>query len=158
MGVERINSKTQWRIRVRERKIVLLIGDLVITYLSVFIALFTWAEKDWLDFSGAFLNQRTPFWFYLLPLGWVLLISELYDIRKANRRKDTLKVIAQSALIGLLIYLIFFFISEPNSLPRRGVPRYCRSYGDFSTFRYSQLLYSCAGCWLSAPVKPARPW
>jgi exopolysaccharide biosynthesis polyprenyl glycosylphosphotransferase len=121
MGVERINSKTQWRIRVRERKIVLLIGDLVVAYLSIFVALFTWAQRDWLDFSGAFLDQRTPFWFYFLPLVWILLNSEIYDIRKANRRKDTLKVIAQSALIGLLIYLIVFFVSAPNSMPRRGM-------------------------------------
>jgi exopolysaccharide biosynthesis polyprenyl glycosylphosphotransferase len=121
MGVERINSKSQWRIRVRERKIVLLIGDLIVAYLAAFIALYFWAEKDWLDFSGAFLGQRAPAWFYLLPLFWILIMSELYDIRRANRRKDTLMGIAQAALISLLIYLIFFFISEPNSLPRRGV-------------------------------------
>ena len=121
MGVERINSKTQWRIRVRERRFVLLFGDLVVTYLSVFIALYSWAEKDWLDFSGAFLNQRAPFWFYLLPFLWILIMSELYDIRRANRRKDTLKGVAVAAMISLLIYLFIFFLSEPNSLPRRGV-------------------------------------
>ncbi|MHC1740781.1 MAG: sugar transferase [Anaerolineaceae bacterium] len=121
MGVERINSKTQWRIRVRERKIVLLIGDLIVTYLSVFIALFSWAQKDWLNFSGAFLGQRAPFWFYLLPLFWVLIMSDLYDIRRANRRKDTLQGVAQAAIVCLLVYFVVFFISEPNSLPRRGV-------------------------------------
>ena len=121
MGVERINSKTQWRIRVRERKIVLLIGDLVVAYLSVFIALYSWAQKDWLDFSGAFLGQRAPFWFYLLPIFWLLIMSDLYDIRRANRRKDTLQGVAQAAIICLLAYLIIFFLSAPNSLPRRGV-------------------------------------
>ena len=121
MGVERINSKTQWRIRVRERKIVLLIGDLIVSYLSVFIALFSWAQKDWLDFSGAFLGQRAPFWFYLLPVFWLLIMIDLYDIRRANRRKDTLRGVAQAAIICLLAYLIVFFLSSPNSLPRSGV-------------------------------------
>jgi len=121
MGVERINSKTQWRIRVRERKIVLLIGDLLVTYLSVFLALFSWAQKDWLDFTSAFLGERAPFWFYLLPIFWVIISVDLYDIRKANRRKDTLAGIAQTDVIFLLAYLVIFFLSEPNSLPRRGV-------------------------------------
>lgn len=121
MGVERINSKTQWRIRVRERRFVLLFGDLIVTYLSVFIALFVWAQKDWLDFTHAFLYQRTPLWFYLLPLLWILLMSDLYDIRRANRRKDTLKSVALAAGISLLIYLVIFFVSDPTSLPRRGV-------------------------------------
>jgi exopolysaccharide biosynthesis polyprenyl glycosylphosphotransferase len=121
MGVERINSKTQWRIRARERKIVLLIGDGIIAYLSVFIALFSWAQKDWLNFSGAFLGERAPTWFYFLPLFWILLNSDLYDIRKSNRRKDTLRGVAQTAVLSLLAYLLIFFISAPDSLPRRGV-------------------------------------
>jgi exopolysaccharide biosynthesis polyprenyl glycosylphosphotransferase len=121
MGVERINSKTQWRIRARERKIVLLVGDCIVAYLSVFIALYFWAQKDWLNFSGAFLGERAPAWFYFLPVFWILLNSDLYDIRKANRRKDTLKGVAQTAAICLVLYLLLFFLSDPNSLPRRGV-------------------------------------
>ena len=121
MGVERISSKNQWRIRVRERRFILLIGDLIVTYLSMLFALYFWAQKDWLDFSGAFLDQRAPFWFYLLPLIWILIMIDLYDIRRANRRKDTLKGVATAAIISLLIYLVVFFLSDPNSLPRRGV-------------------------------------
>ena len=121
MGVERINSKTQWRIRVRERKIVLFIGDVIVGYLSLFLGLFAWAQRDWQNFNQEFLWQRAPWWFYILPLFWVLMMSELYDIRKANRRKDTLRVVAQTAAINLLVYLLIFFISEPNSLPRRAL-------------------------------------
>ncbi|MEA5078872.1 MAG: sugar transferase [Anaerolineaceae bacterium] len=121
MSVERINSKSQWRIRVRERRFILLFGDLFVTYLSVFIALVTWAQKDWLDFSGAFLIQRPPFWFYLLPFLWIFIMMDLYDIRRASRRKDTLGGVATAAIISLLIYMVLFFISDPNSLPRRGV-------------------------------------
>jgi exopolysaccharide biosynthesis polyprenyl glycosylphosphotransferase len=121
MSVERINSKSQWRIRVRERRFILLFGDLFVTYLSVLIALVTWAQKDFLDFSGAFLIQRAPFWFYLLPFLWIFIMMDLYDIRRASRRKDTLGGVATAAIISLLIYMVVFFISDPNSLPRRGV-------------------------------------
>jgi exopolysaccharide biosynthesis polyprenyl glycosylphosphotransferase len=48
-------------------------------------------------------------------------MSDLYDIRRANRRKDTLQSVAQAVVVCLLAYLIIFFISEPNSLPRGGV-------------------------------------
>jgi exopolysaccharide biosynthesis polyprenyl glycosylphosphotransferase len=121
MGVERINSKTQWRIRVRERKIVLFIGDIIVGYLSLFIGLFAWAQRDWMAFTREFLWQRAPWWFYVLPLFWILMMIDLYDIRKANRRKDTLRGVAQAAVINLLVYLVIFFISDPNSLPRRAV-------------------------------------
>jgi exopolysaccharide biosynthesis polyprenyl glycosylphosphotransferase len=121
MAVERINSKIQWRIRVRERRVILLVGDLIVAYLSVLIALFFWAQKDWLNFSLEFVNQRAPAWFYLLPFLYLIINIDLYDISRANRRKDTLRGLATSALIGILIYMIIFFIADPNSLPRRGV-------------------------------------
>jgi exopolysaccharide biosynthesis polyprenyl glycosylphosphotransferase len=121
MAVERINSKIQWRIRVRERRVILLVGDLIVAYLSVLIALFFWGQKDWLNFTLEFVNQRAPAWFYLLPFLYVIINIDLYDISRANRRKDTLRGLATSALIGILIYMIIFFIADPNSLPRRGV-------------------------------------
>ncbi len=121
MAVERITSKRQWRIRVRERRFILLAGDLIVGYLAVFISIFFWAKKDWLDFSMEFVNQRAPVWFYFLPVLWIVMMMDLYDISRANRRKDTLQGVATSALISSLLYMVIFFISEPNSLPRRGV-------------------------------------
>ncbi len=121
MAVERITSKKQWRIRVRERRFILLVGDIFVGYLSVLIAIFFWAKRDWLSFSMAFVNQRAPVWFYFLPILWIIMMMDLYDISRANRRKDTLQGVATSALISSLLYMVIFFISEPNSLPRRGV-------------------------------------
>ncbi len=113
--------KNRWRIRNGERQLVLLFGDLLAGYLSILLGLYFWAQKDWLDFSWAFLNQRAPFWFYLLPLLWIVFLLEIYDVRKANRRPDVIRGVITAAGIGIVFYLIVFFISEPNSLPRRGV-------------------------------------
>ncbi len=121
MGIEKPQLKKRWRIRDGERQAILFIGDLIFTYLAVFIGLYFWAQRDWLDFTGAFLDQRAPFWFYLLPFLWILFLIEIYDVRKANRREDVVRGIITAASIGIVIYLIIFFISEPNSLPRRGV-------------------------------------
>lgn len=121
MAVEKPQLKKRWRIRDGERQAILFLGDVLFTYLAVFIGLYFWAQRDWLDFTSEFLWQRAPFWFYLLPLVWILFLIEIYDVRRANRREDMIRGVATAASIAIVIYLIIFFISEPNSLPRRGV-------------------------------------
>ena len=108
-------------MRGGERQLILLLGDLLGSSLSVVIALYFWAQKDWLEFSWNFLNQRAPLWFYLLPLIWCILLIELYDVRKASHHSDVLRGVGTAAGVGVLIYLVIFFLSQTNSLPRRGV-------------------------------------
>ena len=119
--MERKQSTGKLRIRGGERQFILLLGDLIVSSLSVFIALYFWAQKDWLDFSWSFLNTRPGMWFYLLPFIWSILLIELYDPRKANRHSEVLRGVGTAAGFGVLIYLLIFFISQSNSLPRRGV-------------------------------------
>ena len=121
MAIDKPQIKKRWRIRTGERQAILLIGDLLATALAIFLGLYFWAQKDWLDFSWAFLDQRAPFWFFLLPIVWIFLLIEIYDVRKANRKPDVIRGIITASLISFVIYLAIFFISEPNSLPRRGV-------------------------------------
>jgi FlaA1/EpsC-like NDP-sugar epimerase len=121
MGIEKPQGMKRWRIRDSERQAILFLGDLLVTYLAVFIGLYFWGQSDWLDFTWAFLGQRAPFWFYLLPFVWILFLIEVYDVRRANRKEDVVRGIITAASIGIVIYLIIFFIAEPNSLPRRGV-------------------------------------
>ncbi|MBA4384300.1 MAG: hypothetical protein C0410_06160 [Anaerolinea sp.] len=119
--MERKQSTGKLRIRGGERQFILLLGDLIISSLSVFISLYFWAQKDWLDFSWSFLNQRAPFWFYLLPIIWSVMLIELYDTRKANRHSDVLRGVGTAFGFSVIIYLLIFFLSQTNSLPRRGV-------------------------------------
>jgi len=119
--MESLTQKGRLRIRQSERKIILIVGDFVVSTLALLIALFFWSQKDALNFSWEFLGQRAPGWFYFLPIIWIILLISLYDIRRANRHGEVLKGVATAAGISILIYLIVFFISEPNSLPRRGM-------------------------------------
>lgn len=121
MGIEKNQLKRRWQFRTEERQAILLIGDLVVTYLALFVGLYFWGQKDWLDFSWAFLDQRAPVWFYLLPFAWVLCLIEIYDVRKANRKGDVFRGVGTAAVISIVIYLAIFFLAAPNSLPRRGV-------------------------------------
>ncbi|HTX78493.1 MAG TPA: sugar transferase [Longilinea sp.] len=99
-----------------------MIGDLIVAGLALFVALYFWAQKDaWIKFSWQFLAVRPPFWFYLLPFFWMLLNVELYDVRTASHRGDTVRGIMIAAAISGFIYLLIYFTSEPSSLPRLGV-------------------------------------
>jgi len=122
MGENRLYQKPLWRITNSERLFILLIGDLLAASLSLVFALYFWAMKDqWMDFTWQFMKERPPEWYYFIPFIWIALLMQLYDVRRASRRADTFKGVAGTAAISTVIYLLVFFISEPNSLPRRGV-------------------------------------
>lgn len=118
-----LSPSLEWRLRPRERQPLLLVGDLFVAVLSLISALYFWglSSKEWLGFSPEFLAERVPLWFYLLPVIWLGLIVELYDIHRAANLISTARGIAYSALIGLGMYTLIYFSSEPNSLPRGGV-------------------------------------
>jgi exopolysaccharide biosynthesis polyprenyl glycosylphosphotransferase len=117
-----INNKSFfWRINDAERRIILLFGDLIVSYFSIFVALFFWSTQDWLHFSWEFIQTRPETWFFLLPILWIILLVEIYDIRSAASRNKTIKATTIAALISLVLYLLIYFTSDANSLPRRGV-------------------------------------
>ena len=134
------DQKPLWRITENERGFILLFGDFIAAGVSLIVALYFWAMKDlWMDFSWKFLLDRPPLWYYFLPFLWVLMLVELYDTRRAGRRADTIRGITVSTVISTFLYLFVFFISEPRSLPRRGVAAFIASAAGF-TFLW-RLLY-----------------
>ena len=122
MGSISTAQKTfQIRLHSAERRIILLTGDVIAAGLALFIALYFWGQTDWLDFPQ-FVLERIPPWFFLLPIIWLILNVEMYDIRRASRRGETLKNIGIAAAVSLVLYLLLFFIVDKTSpLPRRGV-------------------------------------
>jgi exopolysaccharide biosynthesis polyprenyl glycosylphosphotransferase len=115
-------QKPLWRLTARERRFIILIGDVLVAVVALIVALYFWAQQDeWLHFSWQFLKERPPDWFYLLPFFWIILLVELYDIRRASRIRDVIQGIFFAFLISGGIYLLLFFFYSPNPLPRRGV-------------------------------------
>ncbi|TFG48340.1 MAG: hypothetical protein E4H33_04340, partial [Anaerolineales bacterium] len=112
----------RFRFRFVERRVMLINGDIFAEVLSLITALFIWgSEAQPQGFSFSFVRERVPGWFYLLPLIWLFLLIELYDIRKASSWSRTLQGVATAALIGSILYLGLYFTSPPESLPRTGV-------------------------------------
>lgn len=120
-----IQRASRWRLRPRERRRLLLLGDFAVAIIALFLALSFWASAaEWLGFSLEFLQQRIPIWFFMLPLFWLVLLVELYDVDRAGSWQATVRGIAGAALIGLVLYLaLYFAFSDPprSLLPRRGV-------------------------------------
>jgi len=111
-----------WRVRSRDQRIILLIGDAFVSTIALFGGLYFWGSKDaWLKFSLHFMQQRVEFWFFLLPLIWMVFLVELYDPHRARNLRQTVAGIALAALAGLLLYALVYFISQKGSLPRLGI-------------------------------------
>ncbi|MBI9043937.1 MAG: sugar transferase [Anaerolineaceae bacterium] len=115
------NKNIPWRLRTAERRFILIVGDILVAVTALISALYFWARIDWLHFSFEFILERPPQWFFLLPFIWLLLLIELYDVRRSSKINETLKGIGIAAVISFIIYLFVYFTSSPNSLPRRGV-------------------------------------
>ncbi|HTP02741.1 MAG TPA: sugar transferase [Anaerolineales bacterium] len=123
-----------FRLRPNEHRLVLLISDLAASTLAAFLAVYVW-KQYWLQLwvaKGVDIERaerifkiqgiHVPLWFYLLPLGWLLLMVELYDAHTAVSVQKTLRGISRAAFIGIVVYaLVFIFNQDPSSLPRIAV-------------------------------------
>lgn len=111
------------RVRPRQKIQILLAGDLVCAVAALFCALYIWALQDeWLEFSAEFLRIRTPIWYFFLPILWLFLLVELYDLRKASQKRETLRATLMAAFIALVLYLFVYFLFDENTpLPRLAI-------------------------------------
>lgn len=121
-------NSTLWGLRPNERITLLILGDLSAGIIALFISLYYWSMGDeWVKFSWKFLSTRPDFWYFLLPLFWILLLAEIYDVHRAARWNDTLRGVLIAATVCLGLYLFVYFTSTPKSLPRRGVAAFIGS-------------------------------
>ncbi len=113
---------TKFRLKLSERRFILILGDFLIAAVALLIALYVWGSGDsWYSFSIEFLKYRAPAWFYLLPFIWLILQVDTYDNRKSANIRLTLRSIGLVFLVSVIIYLVIYFAVEPYSLPRLGV-------------------------------------
>lgn len=120
-----VHKSNPWQLRVGERRSLLLVGDFLVALIALGISLYIWGSsaKFFGGFSIEFLQKRPPQWFYLLPAIWLVLMVELYDMRRAGNRAATVRGVILAALIGLSIYFALFFAADKilnQDLPRMG--------------------------------------
>ncbi len=110
---------------------MLLLGDLVASSSAMGLSIYIWYRFSLyrLMESGIPENRAerlisidVPFWFYLLPLVWLLLMVESYEPHTAASWRKTLRGIAVAPIVGIVAYSVLFTINQdPNSLPRIAV-------------------------------------
>ncbi len=129
MNNVRKNLRTHhWQLRVSERRSLLLAGDLLAALVALGISLYYWGTSErFMGFSIEFLQLRVPVWFYMLPLIWLVIMVELYDVHRASDWNQTIRGVAVAVSIGFVMYLaLYFYYNDPSKflLPRRGVASY----------------------------------
>ena len=115
--------KSTFRLRPNDQRVILIIGDLLMGILAILGGVYFWSAGDkWINFSIDFFKVRVPLWFYFLPLAWMLLLVDLYDVHRAASWQRTTRAVTVAGLIGGFAYLLIYFASpEPGLINRRGV-------------------------------------
>lgn len=134
---------TPLRLRAREHRTILFIGDLLMAVISVFAAIEAWRQyiqynlsleiQRYLDLGLALDRAQmlaareintsvdVPVWFYLLPIIWLILLIETYEPHVAGSARRTTRGVAVSAFIGLIAFSLLFITRQNTNLPRIGV-------------------------------------
>ena len=121
------------RLRPSEQRFILLLGDFIASVGAMFASLSIWRQynqyvlfsqgKTEAQIARFQLGIEVPVWFYILPLIWLLLLVESYEVHTAASWRKTLRAIAAAPLLGLVGYSLLFIVNqEPTgALPRVAV-------------------------------------
>lgn len=115
--------KPAFRLRPNDHRTILLIGDLLMGILAIIGGVYFWAEGDkTIPLFADFFRIRVPVWFYFLPLVWMLLLVDLYDVHHASSWQRTTRAITIAGLACGLVYLLIYFTADvPGLINRRGI-------------------------------------
>lgn len=130
-------SRRRLQLRISERRLLLMLGDTVAVALSVLLALYVWSQVAQRAFTAEFVVPQLH-WFLILIALWLLLAAanDFYDLLVAARRFASLQrlLVITIQLIG--IYLLIFFLSPRDALPRLFIIYYgVISFGLISLWR-----------------------
>jgi exopolysaccharide biosynthesis polyprenyl glycosylphosphotransferase len=134
-------KRESFRLNFVERRTLLVFGDLFVSVIALILSLIIWAtiSNEWLGLSLEFFQERVAFWFYLLPLVWIFLMVDMYNINQAFNWQNTIFKVSSSAGIGLLLYLVIYFASQ-SPLPRVSVAIFLvLSYSFTLIWRYGYI-------------------
>lgn len=107
------------QLNISERRTLLKLGDALAIVLAIFIALRIWAWVAGEAFQGDFI-WRNSWWFVILPLLWVILaeVNDFYNLRVSAKFDQSLWRLLQITAQLLVVYLVIFFVSPRDTLPR----------------------------------------
>lgn len=133
-------GRRRWRPRPVERRVLLLLGDLLAAWIAWLLATLLWWSMEqnvtaiplgW----WAFVTGR-PLWFFFLPFLWLLLLVDLYEDRRAASWEDTRRGLLGVLVVALVLYLALYFYlvswRGPRLLPRVSVAAFLALAGSLT--------------------------
>lgn len=114
-------AKRVLRLAFKDRRLLLEIGDGIAVACAVLLALFLWTLTNGLadQFTFEFLLSNI-YWVPITLGAWYLFASanDFYNLMVVRRRQDMLQRLVRITLQLMLIYLLVFFFSPRETLPR----------------------------------------
>ncbi len=109
--------EVKFRLEFSERKLLLSVGDIILTMTGVICSLWYWTYRANRTLSWELFSYHS-LWIVAMSIGWLvwMYINDLYDLRVAVQLKRTLQRIAYGCLTVNLIYLIYYFVTSPTPL------------------------------------------
>lgn len=138
------------QLRLSERKLLLALGDLFAVSMAVLLSLYIWSRVADEPFTADFVASQI-LWFVVLPLAWFPLASaaDFFDLRVAASRGKTLSHLLALEAQLILVYLLVFFLSPRDALPRLFIFYYAvTSFVFIALWRFAG--FAVLG-WASAP-------
>ncbi|PJF30143.1 MAG: hypothetical protein CUN52_04765 [Phototrophicales bacterium] len=113
------SKRSRLQLRISERRLLLMAGDVLAVVISTFIALYMWSRAAKTPFTLDFILPRS-YWFMVLPIFWLVLASanDFYQLRLAANRWQSFQRLTLITAQMLLVYMMVFFLSPRDELPR----------------------------------------
>jgi exopolysaccharide biosynthesis polyprenyl glycosylphosphotransferase len=138
------------QLRLSERKLLLALGDLIAVWAAILLSLAIWSAVADEPYTAPFIASQAA-WFIVLPLIWFPLASaaDFFDLRVAASRGRTLSRLLAIEAQLVFVYLLVFFLSPREALPRLFIFYYAvSSFLFIAVWRFAG--FAVLG-WASAP-------
>jgi exopolysaccharide biosynthesis polyprenyl glycosylphosphotransferase len=115
----------RWQLPFSERRLLLMVGDVIASLLAVGLALAIWMYQARSTLGVEFVLHQLV-WFAILPCLWWLLAAanDFYSLAVASHIWKSLLCMVQISAQLLFTYVLIFFLSPPGSLPRLFIAYY----------------------------------
>ncbi|MDX1991727.1 MAG: sugar transferase [bacterium] len=138
------------QLRISERRLLLMTGDAMAVVVSIFFSLYLWSQVADEPFNTEFILPQL-YWFPVLLGLWLLLASanDFYELAVAANRATSLQRLGLITLQLLVVYLLVFFFSPRDALPRLFILYY--GVSSFVLIALWRLLNPALVGWASEP-------
>ena len=87
MGKADQSKQSTWRLRPGERRVLIILGDFILAWVALAIAIYIWAIAQLQNLTlFEFIQARLQAWFLLLPIIWVVLLMILTALLMSSQQ------------------------------------------------------------------------